>query len=264
MALAILTAVAMTAGIAAIGQADASDQAAAGAPAPVIGFDVYRKGERIGRHEIAFERSGDGLRVTVDIDLSVSFLFFTAYSYRHRVETLWREGRLVELFATTDDDGREQDVRAEAVQQGLEVTPAAGEPYLAPATALPTTYWHPVTPQADALLNTQTGELMEVSVRLVEEGVMRRTPWGEVKVDEYLVDGPRDWSLWYDEAGCLAGIGFSTERGTPIEYRLTDFPQPQAHAWLADTAALSRYTACAVGDAGTGAQASASLEEGAK
>jgi len=214
---------------------------------PMIGFDVYRKGERIGRHEIAFRQADDALRVEVSIDLSITFLFFTAYSYEHRVVETWRDGGLVALQSRTDNNGEPMEVEAKAAGDRLDVIPAIGASYVLNDPILPTTYWHPRTQQAERLLNTQTGETMDVTIAAKGEREMRSTPWGPVEVQQYLVEAARDWSIWYDPAGCLAGIAFTDKRGAPIEYRLTDYPNPDVHSWIAETPLLSHFAGCAIG-----------------
>jgi len=211
-----------------------------------LGFDVYREGERIGRHEITFTPAGETLRVDVAIDLRISFLFFTAYSYEHRVEEVWRDGRLIAMSSSTDNNGEPLQVSARAVEGGLKVMPAEGQAYLVAEPILPTTYWHPRTLEADRLLNTQTGEAMDVAVRSIGDREQVDTPWGPVAAQQYLVEAARDWSLWYDPAGCLAGVAFADKRGTEIEYRLTDYIAPEGFAGMSEVPDAAPYRNCAI------------------
>ena len=52
---------------------------------PTLSFAVYRNGEPIGRHTLAFQHNGRDLTVSTTIDFAVKVLGITAYRYTHRV-----------------------------------------------------------------------------------------------------------------------------------------------------------------------------------
>src|SRR5690606_27129350 len=91
-----------------------------------VAFDVYRKGELIGAHEIAFRRNGDDLEATIDIRLQVDVLFLPVYRYRHQNRETWRDGRLVRIETETDDNGDSFYVKGEAGPDGFRVESTAG------------------------------------------------------------------------------------------------------------------------------------------
>ncbi len=182
-----------------------------------LAFEVLRKGKPIGTHTIAFKPNGDALQVDIDIRLDVKFLMFNAYSYRHRNQELWRDGRLVQIETKTDDDGESFFVEGRANGKGFEVNGSGGDA-VAPADIIPTSYWDPAIVKQDKLLNTQTGELMEVSV---EPGDETEIVVGDKTVDarHYVMSGDLDLELWYDPAGTLKRIRFEASDGSTIDYR---------------------------------------------
>lgn len=188
------------------------------APAPdALAFEVLRKGKPIGTHTIAFTPNGDRLQVDIDIRLDVKFLMFNAYSYRHRNQEIWRDGRLVRIETKTDDDGEDFFVRGRANARGFEVDGSGGKA-VAPAGIIPTSYWDPAIVTRNKLLNTQTGELMEVSVAPGDETEFRvgdRT----VSARHYVMSGDLDLELWYDPTGTLTRIRFEASDGSTIDYR---------------------------------------------
>jgi len=206
-----------------------------------IAFELTRKGDRIGTHRIAFTREDGALKVAVDIDIKVKFLVFTAFSYEHRVRETWRDGRLVALEATTVQNGEESRIDGRALGDVFEMTAADGSVSRLPADVLATTYWHPRTRSADRLINTQTGEVMDVTVQPADSAVELAAPWGEVDARRFDVSARRDWSLWYDPAGCLMGVSFTGKDGTEISYRLTRHIDPQAADWIAEEPLLSHF-----------------------
>lgn len=210
-------------------------------PPAVIAFDLIRKDDRIGTHRIRFTREGDALHVAIDVDIKVKFLFFTAFTYEHRVRETWRDGRLVALETTTVRNGDEARVTGRAVGQMFEVTAADGAVKRLPADILPTTYWHPRTRSADMLINSQTGEAMDVTIRPADTAIGLGPPWGEVEARRFDISGQRDWSLWYDPAGCLLSVSFTGKDGSVISYRLTRHIDPQATDWIADAPLLEHF-----------------------
>lgn len=220
------------------GVAQADDDSASPA---VIAFDLIRKGDRIGTHEIRFTREDDELHVAVDIAIKVRFLFLTAFSYEHRLRETWRDGRLVALEATTIQNGDDARVTGRAVGGVFEITAADGAVARLPADVLPTTYWHPRTRSAETLINTQTGEAMNVTIQPADVKTGLEAPWGEVEARRYDVSARRDWSLWYDSAGCLMSVSFAGKDGTEIAYRLTRHIDLQTTAWIANEPLLKHF-----------------------
>lgn len=185
-----------------------------------VAFDVYRKGELIGAHEIAFRRNGDDLEATIDIRLQVDVLFLPVYRYRHQNRETWRDGRLVRIETETDDNGDSFYVKGEAGPDGFRVESTAGA-HVAPADVIPTSWWRPDTVRRSALLNSQRGEMMRVEITpLGEEQV--ETAAGAVSAQRYRVDGDAQLELWYEADGRLAKIRFAGSDGAPIEYRRRD------------------------------------------
>lgn len=182
-----------------------------------LAFEVLRKGKPIGTHTIAFTPNGNNLQVDIDIRLDVKFLMFNAYSYRHKNQEIWRDGRLVQIETKTDDDGENFFVNGRANGEGFDVNSSAGEA-TAPATIIPTSYWDPAIVEQNKLLNTQNGELLEVSVASGDE---TEIVVGDETVDarHYVMSGDLDLELWYDSDGILSRIRFEASDGSTIDYR---------------------------------------------
>ena len=185
-----------------------------------LAFDVFRKGELIGSHEIAFERSGAKLEVDVNIRLEVKLLFVTVYRYEHRNREVWREGRLLSIDTRTNDNGDELFVKGALGPQGFDVDSSAGA-YVAPADVISTSWWRFDTVSRNKLLNSQRGELMAVEVKPAGEEAVE-TAAGAVAARRYVVDGDAKLELWYDRDDRLAKIRFAGSDGAPIEYRRRD------------------------------------------
>jgi len=186
-----------------------------------IAFKVLRKDADIGSHRLSFRREGDDLHVEIAIDLEVGIGPITLYEYTHRNREVWRDGRLLRLDSRTNDDGKEHEVTVRRVADGLRVEASGLEPYVAPADTIPTSYWHPETITRSRLLNTQNGEMEQVSIEAAGD------EWIEVKekrleARKYEVSGDLKLRLWYDRTdegvGQLLKLAFSA-RGAEVRYQ---------------------------------------------
>ncbi len=170
-------------------------------PVVNLAFDVLRKGQPMGRHTISVRRDGADIIADIAIDLKIKFAFITVFEYEHRNREVWRDNRLVSIETTTNNDGKRFRIAGRAEADGFRVTTGDGVERVFTADVLPTSYWHPRTPQATQLLNTQTGELAEVSITALPAG--RADGGGR----QYVVSGDLDLNLWYAD-GCLRKLNF--------------------------------------------------------
>ena len=211
--------------------------AAQTATAPRFAFDVLRKGERFGDHSITLDQREDGLHVSVSIRLKVKFAFVTVFRYEHDNHEVWRDGRLVSLSSTTNRNGTDLFVEARRVDGGYEIETKDGTTRVEAETGLmPTSYWHPGTPDRDRLLNTQTGKVMAMSVTAGDITQVEGPGDTAIEARRYhLKSESTEFDLWYDADRCLAKIQFQAPNdGSTIRYRPTDRLSAPAGAALAD------------------------------
>lgn len=188
-------------------------------PAPAsLAFDVLRKGKPMGRHTISVRRNGPDIIADIAIDLKITFAFVTVFEYTHRNREVWRDNRLVSIETTTNNDGERFHIAGRADSTGFRVTNGSGVERMFAAEVLPTSYWHPRTPLATALLNTQTGELAKVSIT-----PLPASP-ADTSARQYVVTGDLDLNLWYAD-GCLEKLNFrAPSDDSLIDYRRTSTP----------------------------------------
>ncbi len=182
-------------------------------------FKVKRNGQQIGEHVIAFDRSGDALQVEISIDLKVKLAFVTVYNYEHSSKEVWRDGQLVSIRTTTDDNGDEQFVRADRQDSEIVVDSSSGERAI-DTPVLPTSYWHKDMLGAARWLNTQNGEVVSSSIE--ELGIDTIEVAGEtVEAERYRLRGDIDADLWYSQ-GEWVKLQFEAEDGSLIDYVRTN------------------------------------------
>jgi hypothetical protein len=186
-------------------------------------FDVQMNGDDMGYHHLEYSRDGDDLVVDIDIDLRVKFAFITVFKYIHENEERWRDGRLVGVTSTTNDDGADYFVNASFNNGSLAVDGSRGVSDVTEAIAS-TTYWNYDSMVSNArMLNTQKGDVLDYTLeKLGEEEIMVRGK--PVMADKYFLDSTIDSYLWYtQDTREWAGLEFDA-RGRTISYTLVADP----------------------------------------
>lgn len=181
-----------------------------------IAFRVIREEVEIGAHEVRFRRDGDRLDVEVEIDLNVTFLGMSLYRYRHRALESWSGGRLVALQSTTDDNGERHEVSGSAGPDGFIVRTAAGKRTF-PADAMPSSHWNPLWLEGRPLINTQTGQPIDFSVRRLGTETVA-TASGATPAERFAVSGALRKDIWFDAGGRWAATRFQAPDGSTISY----------------------------------------------
>jgi len=204
--------------------------APASSPGPALSFRVERGSDPIGTHTVGFTRKGDELHVAIDIELAVSFGPITLFRYEHRNRETWRDGKLVALETTTNDDGTEYRVSAKATEKGLEVTSSANGTFIAPAEIIPTSYWNPATVSQSQLLDTQKGRILNVDI--APTGMREATAGGEtLPVREYEMTGDLKLKLWYSPEMEWLNVIFRA-RGEDVDYRVVQIDRRELQVAL--------------------------------
>ena len=182
-------------------------------------FTVKREGKRIGTHAVKFRQEGDAFVVETKTELKVKFLFFTAYRFEYTAREIWRDGKVKQVFADTNNNG--EDFIYEMTFDEETVTIADGSANavfeLAPNT-YPSNHWHPRVLDAKVIINTLSGSPNEVKItpnewELVQTGEESR------RAQRYEYSGElANVSSWYDEAGRWVALEFQGEDGSTITY----------------------------------------------
>ena len=89
---------------------------------PSLYYRVFLNAQEIGFHQVEFEQQADALKVSINAEFNVKFLFFNAYSYVHSAQEIWSEGCLQSLQADTLENSDKLFVRTERTSSGLDVT----------------------------------------------------------------------------------------------------------------------------------------------
>lgn len=185
-------------------------------PGARLGFDILYKGSKLGTHVLTFDRAGSDLTVQVAADLSLRVLGLRVYRSSHRAIERWRDGKLVALQTSSDDNGTRQRVSVERGADGL-VVQATGLPrYVAPANALAATHWN--RGELDGpLIDPQSGRLLHPTV---VPGAVEAIPTASratLRARRFTLTGDTRLDLFYDDRLGWAGLTF-TKVGSQVRY----------------------------------------------
>jgi len=190
-----------------------------------LSYEILRKDKRLGFQTVTFSENSDGdLLVDVYIRIDFKFGFIPLFRYLHENRETWRDGTLMSLVSKTDNNGDDEFVSLQRTEAGLvgsgtKVTQAITN------AALTTSYFNPNFIRQEALISTQDGRVLEVSID--EIGVETvSTPEGPVEAVHYRLSGDLRLDIWYSRAGRWVGstfkIGDETIRIRPA--RAKDLP----------------------------------------
>ncbi len=163
-------------------------------------FNVLVDGKPTGEAHITIHTQADGSTVvTSDTDILVKLLI-GHYRYAFRGREVWKDGRLVRLDSTCNDDGKLYVLAASAEGDRFRLKVNNQEKFVRGDVWL-TSYWAEPTGRLNqevALLDADTGR--ELASRVQQIGVEQRTIAGQnVNVTRYRATGKHgNTDLWYD------------------------------------------------------------------
>ncbi|MEO1038089.1 MAG: DUF6134 family protein [Pseudomonadota bacterium] len=185
-----------------------------------IAFDVFRGASEFGVHEVGFRRDGGDVIADVFIRLRAGLGPITVFRYEHESSERWRDGQLLGKTARTLKDGEEFRIETR-LEDGAIVTSgtAEGGRQIAESlasTILPSSHWHGYPDGLTVMLNTETGEPMDIQLTYVGRERIE-ADGGVIEADRYRLESSITLDLWYDANGRWAGCAFEA-RGQEIRY----------------------------------------------
>ena len=188
-------------------------------------FDVIRKNNVIGSHEIEFIKNDDSLLVKTNINIKVKVLFVTAYEFAHESTETWSEGNFIKIDAHTDfEDEREYFIKGRDDGDLFLASGMDGKLELN-KNILPSNFWNIDVLKQKEIFDTQKGVARTIEVEELgyEEIKVNKE---NIKCKKFILNAssnPKDkgpfpeYTLWYDENNELMKFQFKDEgRGKKI------------------------------------------------
>jgi hypothetical protein len=182
-------------------------------------FKVYLDGDEIGFHNFSIIHKEHHQEIYSSARFDVKFLFFNAYSYRHDNVELWRGQCLNSINAVTDDNGEKYKVIGKVDDDAFVVNTAEKQNKYLPCIKT-FAYWDPAFLNEKTLLNSQTGEMIEVDSEFIGNATLRHK--GEdVVARHYRLRGENlQIDLWYSVDDSWLALESLTESGRVVRYAM--------------------------------------------
>jgi uncharacterized protein DUF6134 len=192
----LLAAALLLLGLAAAAPASAGTQAVP----QTLEFDIARAGDIVGHHRISFRQDGDRLVVHSELKIELAVLFIIVYRYQQTREEVWRDGRLIALISTADDDGTPHDIEGQAGPDGLRMT-SGKDRWTLPPDSVPASFWNlSMVTGKGPLVDSLTGRILDGRVvNLGPETV--RAGGRDIVATHYRLVAKRPRDIWYDASG---------------------------------------------------------------
>jgi Family of unknown function (DUF6134) len=183
-------------------------------------FRVLLDGREVGSHRFTLasvDAQQRELRSVARFDVTV--LRVPVYRYRHEAVESWEGGCLRQLVSHSETNGQREQVRAQALGDRL-VVEAGGTRREHAGCVMSFAYWDPRILRAERLLNSQTGELMPVTITARGEETL--TVQGESRLAQrHRISGPGlRIDLWYAGDQWVA-LEAEAEGGRRLRYERT-------------------------------------------
>jgi hypothetical protein len=186
-------------------------------------FKVYLDGNEIGFHNFSMVHKEQHQEIYSSARFDVKFLFFNAYSYKHDNVEQWHGPCLNSINAVTDDNGEKYKVIGKVDDDAFVVNTSEDQnekqnKYLSCIKTF--AYWDPEFLKEKTLLNSQTGEMINVDSEFIGNETVRHK--GEdVVARHYRLRGDNlQIDLWYSVDDSWLALESLTENGRVVRYAM--------------------------------------------
>jgi hypothetical protein len=179
-----------------------------------LNFVIYKDGDPIGTEQYRIETAGADTRVNVHTQTKVRMLFLS-FTYAHSRQEQWRDGRLMEMRAQTDDDGTPHTLHLTHAPAGYRLH-VDGKSTDLPETYSPLTLWSEAIVRHPVVLSIIDGTPWHVTASAATPATLTHGNT-TLATRHYTLKGDIQRDLWYDSAGLLAKVQFR-KKGFNITY----------------------------------------------
>jgi len=187
-------------------------------------FVAYLDDDKIGYHNFEVIENNGEVVVNTEAKFDVTFMFIPVYSYEHNNTEIWNNDCLTSMDSRTLDDGEELFVQLSS-QNGTSKINTHDKSISQADCVRSFAYWDYDLIKSKALLNSQTGELIDVSYRFVGSDVINvnNKPLQARHYQLLGKDGAGnliDISLWYNSNNHWLALHSRLDNGYSLRYQL--------------------------------------------
>ncbi len=180
-------------------------------------FRVYLDDKEIGYHQFTLAQDGGLQRLASEARFDVTFLKIPFYRYRHNSLEHWNSKCLQEISSNTDQNGKQFQVAGMVSDTGFVITSNSGDRTL-PSCISTFAYWDKSFLERSRLLNSQTGEYLDVEVNYLGENTLAL---GETVIQAHqyrLTANDLDIEVWYSSDNEWLALNSTTTNGSRLRY----------------------------------------------
>ena len=187
-------------------------------------FTAYLDENKIGYHNFEVINNDGEMTVVTQAKFDVSFMFIPIYSYEHKNREIWSKNCLVSLDSRTLDDGEELFVHLTNTNGNTKID--THENNSSQTDCIRSfAYWDYDLIKSKTLLNSQTGELINVSYNFVGSEIIKvkNQPMNAM---HYQLKGKDNAgksiniSLWYNSSKQWLALESRLDNGYSLRYQL--------------------------------------------
>ncbi len=181
-------------------------------------FRVLLDDREIGRHTFTVLVQGDAQEIRSEASFDVNLLFVNVFRYRHEAAESWQGNCLQALVSHTETNGKREQLVASSSGGRLVVKRMNGRDEH-DGCVMSFAYWNPEILQAKRLLNSQTGELLPVTV--VHQGEQSISVRGrQIQAEHHRISAPNlSIDLWFADGQWVA-LEAPAKGGKRLRYQL--------------------------------------------
>lgn len=182
-------------------------------------FKVFYGDQEIGEHHFSLQKEGDKQKVMIEADFNIDILFINVYSYKHKNTEIWKGSCLSSIESLTDDNGEESFAKGKSENDIFKIDSTQGANEV-DGCVNTFAYWDKNFIDNEALLNSQTGEIVDVEISYVaDEKILVRDKMVNakryvLKSEEFNID------LWYSDKDEWLALNSTTKDGTTLRYQI--------------------------------------------
>ena len=180
-------------------------------------FRVFLDDREIGHHHFSLTRDGDQEELSTVAKFDVTILKIPFFRYRHDNVERWNGDCLQQISSSTDQNGTRYTVDGRATAKGFQIVTNTGEQEL-PACVSTFAYWDKSFLQRPRLLNSQTGEYLDVEVDYLGEKplALKESP---MPAHHYRLTAKQlNIEIWYSDDDRWLALQSTTEGGRLLRY----------------------------------------------
>jgi uncharacterized protein DUF6134 len=157
------------------------------------------------------------LTVRIAVEAVVTLLSVPIVRYTHNATETWQDGRLVALSGETNKNGTPQWMQARRTAEGLVVRGSQTTQYIAPESAIGTTYWNRRMMEGP-MISLEDGVLLHPKVSPAGTENIQLASGGIIPAEHYNLSGPFSADVWYDRTNIWAGLALTVADRSKIRY----------------------------------------------